>query len=237
MLTLITLTGDRQWAFSLCEKYMARQTVGWGNWLVIDDGHEPTVTTLDQQVIRLSPGLPPKESFRRNMQVALSHGGSVPRGDKILFIEDDDWYSRWHIELMNAQLDNCVLAGEGRAKYYNVKQRKFLVHPNNAHASLCQTGFKGDDIRRLALSYLTTASAPEMLDGHIWKRAGVVDTIKRLNPTSTTTVGIKGAPGRGGLGGHHVELPPQYRDDADASVLKLWLAEDAHHYEGYYANN
>lgn len=240
MLNLITLTGDRQWAFDLCEQYMARQTIKWGRWIVVDDGKEPTKCSLDQVYLRLDPGLSPRESFRQNMLNALTRLGNLGRSnkrqpeDRVLFIEDDDWYSRWHIENVNSYLDRASIAGECHAKYYNVYHRKYYVHPNTSHASLCQTGFKGEDVRRLALNYLESTHFPEQLDGHLWRRAGIVDSIKKLGPTSTTAVGIKGMPGRGGLGIHHGELPPEYEDDLDMTTLRLWLSDDSKHYEAYY---
>ena len=56
VITLITPTGDRHEAFALCEKWIGRQSyIGQIQWVVVDDGHEPTETTLGQEVLRPEP--------------------------------------------------------------------------------------------------------------------------------------------------------------------------------------
>lgn len=232
--SLITLTGDRPWAFSLCEKYMARQTIQDYQWVVVDDGQEPTTVTMGQQYVRLPPAESPQESFRRNLSVAFE----MVQGQKVLFWEDDDAVvSRFWIELMKEYLNRYDVVGEGFTKYYHCRHRRFKVHPNGTHASLCQTGVRVGQTTRLMQKYLREHPRPQQMDGALWKRLGIPDSRKYLIPCSTQVIALKGLPGRGGLGIHHTleELNKNgYRHDPDATVLKQWLAEDAEPYLSLY---
>lgn len=227
MISLITCTGDRPEAFALCEKYMQRQTVFDDcQWIVVDDGKCRTVTSCGQQYIRLPPTDNPVESFRRNMLAAL---GSV-RGEKILWIEDDDAYpaSQW-IEMVSAYLDHFDICGETRTKYWHCGYRQYKIHTNTQHASLCQTGIRTDPLLRVAVSYLHNHPRPQQMDGAIWRRSGIEDARKHLIPCSTNVIAIKGVPGRKGLGIHHTfeELKANgYTHDPEGEMLRKWVGEE-----------
>lgn len=223
-ITLITATGDRPEAFRLCEKWMARQTFKDYDWIVVDDGAEATGVTQDQQYIRLAPAANPQDSFRRNLSVALE----CIRTPKVLFVEDDDFYDARYVEFMSAMLDMRDLVGCGRCKYYHVGYRKWKLHTNVSHASLCQTGIRTGDYLMRMQDYLRKHSRPQQLDGHIWRRANVPDSAKLLIPCSILTIAIKGVPGRKGLGIHHTKQElenTKYKDDPDGEVLRQWVGE------------
>lgn len=230
--TLLTITGDRQELFALSERYAQRQTA-WGevDWLVVDDGVEPTQCTLGQTYIRLPHEPVPRQSFRRNLLVGLS---SV-RSDKVIIWEDDDSYADvWHVERMAAMLKWKRLVGTSLAKYYNVKHRCWKVHQNHQHASLCCTGFSGDKTKRLLMGYVDKDPRPETADGGLWRRCGLSPDEKAIIPCSTV-VGIKGASGRGGLGIDHAGTLADYTPDPDLQQLTKWVGSEwAKHYEKYY---
>lgn len=228
-ITLITATGDRPWAFSLCEKYVARQTKQDFHWIVVDDGKEPTQVTMGQQYIRLNPTDTVEASFRRNLLTGLSAASTK----RILFWEDDDWYSPWYVEEMSAMFDKAKIVGQGRCKYYHVRSGQYKIHPNTAHASLAQTGISGNVIP-IAKRYLETHPRPQQLDGALWKRSMIPEHDKFLLGASTLLVSMKGVPGRGGLGIDHIpeKLDTGYRVDEDGSMLKRWLGDDAEPYLG-----
>lgn len=181
MLTLITVTGDRHLSFAQCEKYMARQTVSAQRWIVVDDGNVPTAVTMGQDYHRLEPGQTSNESFRSNMTHALNICRTGV-SDRVLFIEDDDWYSRWHIEIMNHLLMVSSITGQARAKYYNAKQRKFQVMQNSQHASTAQMGFCGRDVKQRMMTFLDSSKDPKTFDGHIWRNADIPSLVNACCP-------------------------------------------------------
>lgn len=227
--TLLTCTGDRQEAIQLLEKYIARQTQMPDEWICIDDGKEPTTFTMNQKVIRLDPVSTPSESFKRNYTVGLGHITT----DMVVIAEDDDWYSNFAIEKTVAMLRGKWLAGEANAKYYNVKQRCWKIYNNIRHASLCQTGMNGREIRALALKYLALDPKPETLDGGIWQRSDVAEERKHLCPGSHLAIGIKGMPGRGGIGTFGHKPSEDYTPDPDLAQLRAWIGNDACLYEKF----
>lgn len=233
-LTLITCTGDRHQAFALCDDFIRLQSINDYKWIVVDDGIEPTKLWSWHSGIRLEPLDDPRESFRRNMLTALR----AVETDKVMFIEDDDCYhNRTYIELWSALLDKYELVGEARAKYYHVGHRMYWTHPNTRHASLCQTGIRGRRAIEKCIEYLEKSPHPETLDGGIWKRMGMPDGVKCLLPCSTHVVGIKGMPGRKGLGIHHwtaeklAEAGYQY--DPELFKLEDWAGGHAFKYEDF----
>lgn len=217
MITLLTCTGDRPECFARLEKWMQRQTLMWSKWIVIDDGHEPTKPTLGQNYIRLEPGKPAKESFAENYRVGLD----CCRTSKfVAVIEDDDWYAREYLTNIIPVLFDYELAGESQAKYYHVGERKYREMGNGAHASLCQTAFRGELIPKI-LPLIQDGSA--FLDTRIWK----MNVSKHLRP-STFSVGLKGQPGRQGIGvGHRPANNGKWHDDKDGTVLREWIGDDA----------
>ena len=111
-LTLITPTGGRPEAFALCERWMGRQTYrGDVQWIVVDDCEEATVVTMGQTVIRPQPwwklGAPTTQYA--NVRAALE----LVKHDKIVHIEDDDWYGPTYLETTYHRLDAAASALRG----------------------------------------------------------------------------------------------------------------------------
>lgn len=218
MITLLTCTGDRPECFARLETWMARQTLMWSKWIVIDDGHEPTKCNLGQAYVRMEPGKSPRGSFAENYRVGLD----CARSSKfVAVIEDDDWYARGYLQHMIPLLLDAELAGESHARYYNVAERKYRSMGNTNHASLCQTAFRGDLVPQI-LPLVLDESA--FLDTRLWKLDGVS---KVLTP-SAFSVGLKGQAGRKGIGtGHRPKDNGKWHDDSDGDVLREWIGDDA----------
>jgi hypothetical protein len=162
-------------------------------WVVSDDGQSPAPCTMGQDHIRNKPAADRKSSFLQNLLAGLKHA----RHDRILFIEDDDWYSPDYLRVMANWLSDAEIAGESRALYYHVPTRRYKVCGNTDHASLCQTGVRGeiaewmgDHIQKHWRSFI---------DVHTWK-TGARSKRKFLSPKTTLSVGIKGLPGTSGIG-------------------------------------
>lgn len=221
--SLITPTGDRPVAFRFCEEYIARQTwVQNGNplqWIVVDDGTVPTECTCGQDYVRRKPDGGPR-SLHRNLIAGLRRAAY----DRILIIEDDDWYAPEYIAHMAGLLETWELVGESRAKYYHVEHRRYRTFGNWRHASLCQTGFRQ---HLAALVEECCEPVSPFIDMRIW----AFDLEKFLEPQSRMVVGIKGMPGRAGIGsGHRNVHRGRYHTDGDGSVLRSWIGADATRY-------
>ncbi|MEX0701166.1 MAG: glycosyltransferase [Planctomycetales bacterium] len=221
--TLITPTADRPLAFSFCERWM-RRAIGRFNepvqWIVADDGREPALCTLGQTHLLRPPADDPATSFRGNLAAALA----AAAGERILFIEDDDWYAADHLAQLVADLDEAEIAGQARAKYYHVAARRHHRCRNRRHASLCQTGVRAALVPWL-LDVLRDRPTT-FVDVALW-REGARGVRQKLRPASTTCVGIKGLPGRNGLGMGH-RLDRRHAHDPQGEVLRDWIGpEDA----------
>lgn len=217
MITLLTITGDRQHLFPRQERYMLRQTFPGGcRWVVVDDGEKPTECTLGQEYYRKEPGLPAKESFARNLRAGLE----ACRGSEFVFIiEDDDWYGPEYILNILPHLMEYDVVGERNARYYNVEHQCYKLCNNTEHASLCQTAFRGLVISEL-VRLIEEQSA--FVDVRLWGRP-----LKRKLLNTAHCVGLKGQGGRDGIGmGHRPRN--HWAKDPDGSKLIEWIGpEDA----------
>jgi hypothetical protein len=226
MMTLITTTGTRPEAFGLCQKWMKAQTYkGAVRWIIVDDGQEAQPIkfrrsgwTLD--VVRPEPFWEPGQNTQaRNLRCALDR---VNPDDKVLIIEDDDYYAPTWIEQVDAALEKAELVGETRARYYNIRTKIYRQLENKGHASLCATGMRGAAVETLRsvcrpsiqfidLLLWQAHSSKYLFDGHL-------------------TVGIKGLPGRGGIGMGHDKKFTGYSDHS-GKILQEWVGNAAKDYE------
>lgn len=219
--TLITPTSDRPAAFKLCERWMRRAIAAYGRpvqWIVADDGVTPAPCTMQQRHLRRLKAVRPAESFVSNLTIALQ----AAVGEKILFIEDDDWYSAEYLVSMIGTLDDADIAGEARARYYNLQTRTYKLMGNTEHASLCQTG-----IRRVLVPWMLQhlqMRRRTSIDVHMW-RSGATSYRRRLAVQTRLSVGMKGLPGTSGLGHGH-RMTRGLGRDLTGSVLAAWTNTD-----------
>jgi hypothetical protein len=225
MLTLITLTGSRPVAWALCQAYMQRQTyAGPVRWLVVDDGKKPQTITFERagwtlEVIRPKPFWEPGQNTQsRNLLAALE---KVSDEDRLVFIEDDDWYSAGWLDLAARKLDEAELIGERFAFYYNVRTKSYLQLKNGSHASLCSTAIKG---RAIAELRRICEQQHKFIDLALWR----LPMPRRLF-TSREVIGMKGLPGREGIGMGH-QPPIHFKPDPSGEVLRKMIGADADRY-------
>jgi hypothetical protein len=227
--TLITPHSDRPVGLALCEKWMARQTYlaagGRWQWILVDDGAEPARPTMGQLHLRRPPGDNPKISFTSNLLAAVPHVA----GDLVMVIEDDDWYAPNHVQDLVDRMGRAMIAGGIWQQYYHLPTRRHITYRNKG-ASLCQTGFRRELLRAFDGVCRQQREVKQYgVDGSLWalcvKRGMAVD-----NGEWFTSIGIKGLPGKKGLGlGHRPE--DSWDLDADGSVLRKWVGNDADVYE------
>jgi len=242
--TVITLTGDRPLAFALCKLWMSGQTLKPDQWIVVDDGKTPLVPTPEMTYIRREPRRDdPSHTMILNMRAALP----AIAGEKILFLEDDEYYAPRYVEEMARRLEEYEVVGIARSKYYHLPTGGFLRHSNMDHASLAQTGFRGSFLPEFAM----LLKGDMFLDIRIWKKVGNTQKLKWGEETcvvgerivgngrgllfddgieSNLYVGMKGLPGRMGIGCGHREYKEYLKDTPDREVLRRWIPGNYQHY-------
>jgi len=215
LITLITPTADRPVAFALCERWMARQTVAFDQWIVVDDGNTSVTPTMGQLHIKRPRVFEGGESLANNILSAIPH----VRGDVVLIIEDDDWYAPNHIALSLCKLEKQKAAGCRWMNYYHLKYGWRRI--KNACSTLSNTAFRGEMLPLLdRAAHEAIKQRIYHIDRLFWDAAGhdgLHDTV--------TVIGMKGLPGMPGIGiGHQ---PQGYTPDPGHNILKKWIGEDA----------
>lgn len=220
-ITVITPTGDRPLAFALCKQWMKNQTRQPDQWIVVDDGRKLLTPSNGMMYIRREPCQDdPPHTLVSNLIVAL------PKitGDKILIMEDDEYYAPGYIEEMSVRLDKSEIVGICQSKYYHVPTGGYRIFASKSHASLAQTAFRASFLSEIKT--ILSESKNFSVDMKIWKsvacRSGLfVDDVIPLY------LGIKGLPGRSGIGiGHKPTTYGNVKDTNDKDVLKKWVPED-----------
>lgn len=224
-LTLLTATGGRQKAWDLCQKWMLKQTFsGPVRWIIVDDGQKEQEITFEREnwmltIVRPAPFWSEGDNTQaRNLKEGLK---LVGEDDRLVIIEDDDYYAEDWLEVVNRHLDHSDLIGESCAHYYNVKSRTYRRMMNTSHSSLCSTAMKGSAIKTFEQLCVPQV---KFIDINLWR------SVKRKALfTGSRVIGIKGLPGRGGIGVGHSDGFDGMKD-ADGSVLRRFVGMDAKEY-------
>lgn len=228
LVTLITPTGARPEAFSLCKYYMKRQVYkGPIQWIVIDDSRsllegKSTEKLSDNITIETYPANKPWRpginTQRPNMDQALQY----IRGEYIFTIEDDDWYHPEYVETMMYFLKKYKAVGQANSRYYAIKDRMWREWRNFDHCSLCETAIHADILPRFEEAI---NSGELFIDCALWrilKDYGV----ERLSFNHLgLACGIKQLPGRQGIGHGHTPAGQGFDSDPGFSMLKKWVGE------------
>lgn len=228
MLTLLTATGCRPEAWAITEQLMlAQDYAGPVRWVIVDDGEKPQPITFEREgwtieVIRPTPFWKDGQNTQaRNLCAGLA---VIKDDERVLIIEDDDHVKPTYLRAMNAMLDKADLVGESFARYYNVKTRHYRQLNNAMHASLCSTAVKGAAIEALRRE---CKPGVQFIDLNLWRNFNGHKLLQR----NGLVTGIKGMPGRGGIGmGHRADFTGSL--DVTGSVLRQWVGSDASRYEG-----
>lgn len=215
--SVITVTHDRPRCFNLLTKYLASQDfLGSMEWIVVcDTNAEAYNQPANAKFIVRQPVENEGLSICRNYREALKH----VTADKVVFFEDDEIYFETYLSWMVDRLDEVEVAGEGNARYYNLKYRQYREMGNFTHASLCQTG-----IRRNVIPFLEKLCDEQLdvfLDMRLWKEW---KGSKQVYPYVNGVVSMKGLWGAVGLGiGHGTSLGSP---DPELYKLEEWIGKD-----------
>lgn len=224
-ITVITPTGDRPEAFSLCRKYMARQDLQPYQWIVVDDGVIPLPLSLCEgcEYIRRTGG-ENHHTLCNNILAALPH----VKGDAIVFMEDDDWYHHKYLKVMEKYLCSYNLVGQCKTLYYHIGQRKYYRCPNTLHASLCQTGLRLPVFPSLEQLATRLVGKKPFLDMFLWKE--YTDSQRVFEHPIDLCIGIKGSKGRQGTTKGWDSMNSNYIPDPNLSMFKKLIGKDYHNY-------
>ena len=228
MLTLLTTTGLRPEAWELCKRWMRQQDYkGQVKWVVVDDGEKPmNMSGIPRgwQLVAVYPAptwKPGMNTQARNLREGL---GYIEDDERVVIIEDDDYYAPQYLRAVDQWLDNADLVGECNSRYYNVKTRRWAYCGNHKHCSLMSTAVKGPALEVLRRMVDVSGENKKFIDIELW-------TLFRLDTMiceTTLTVGIKGLPGRPGIGvGHRLSSGPT---DHTGRTLRQWIGDDAEAY-------
>jgi hypothetical protein len=203
---------------------MARQTYkGPLRWLVVDDGDVPAKPTMGQDHVRRSPSSA-IGTLPDNLLEAVKHFGT---SEAIFFIEDDDWYAPNYLTTMISGMGDAWIVGIEAFKYYNVAFASYMVFDRwnckENSSGLYTTGIKGALAGKLVEACnISKANGDKGVDAPLWWLCQVGS---RLIPDTGIAVGMKGLPGRKGLGsGHAADF--NGTGDPNFNTLKKWVGEE-----------
>ena len=219
MITVLTPTGGRPGAFALLAEQINAQSCEHFRWIVVDDFDPATPVPEMRTGIELVYVRPlwRWEPGQNTQSANLMTGLSLCRAEyKVIICEDDDAYSCEHVRDMAALLAKAPLVGVTPARYYNARSRRFREIPSDRHASLCATGLTGE----AAFNALAAvAQLQKRIDIDLW---GLWQD-KKILTKGTSVVGIKGLPGRAGIGVGH--RPDFGTHDPNGDILRAWIGQ------------
>ena len=230
MICCLTPTGGRPEGLELLARYISAQNYHQPiRWIIVDDCNPATPLPetyyapfgpIEVEVIRPAWHWTDTSTQCKSMALALDQ---VADDDTVIIFEDDDAYLPDHIADTVKALETFSLVGERVSNYYNVATRRWQLMPGKNHASLASNGVRGDALKLLRD---ICASGTRTIDIDLWKQfRGPKSMTDHFN-----VVGIKGLPGRAGIGIGHKDgfgLP-----DTDG-VLQKWLGHYADLYQRF----
>jgi hypothetical protein len=137
-ITVITCTGDRPEAFALLKKWMNNQIMKPKQWLVIDDGKVPIKQSSEFEYIRREPT---KDDYTHTLCLNMEKVLDYVRYDKIIIMEDDDWYGPAYIDYMSKLLEGNDLVGFGNLIFYYPSIGKYIEKLSVKQPAFAQTAF------------------------------------------------------------------------------------------------
>ncbi len=237
MIALITPTGARPYQFELCQTWMSKQTYkGKVTWFIVDDSIPRSTDGVTDNfkpewtICKIYPSPPwriGQNTQARNITAgikALIDNYKIEDIEAIFIIEDDDYYRPNYLERMMANFQSYHLIGERNTIYYNVQWRRHITNSNTIHASLFQTAFKYD-----VLNTFIGCTMNKFMDCVFWSKV----SNRNLFYENDLAVGIKGMPGRNGIGAGHSRAMSMI-NDSNMVYLRSLIGEDARYYERFY---
>jgi hypothetical protein len=207
-------------------EYINAQTYqGPLKWIIVDDCDPETRIPgvragIDVKVIR--PGW--RWQSGMNTQAECMRIGllDVPEDAVLFVLEDDDIYLTDYMMTALRMLEQAELVGEIDSRYYNIATVRWNILKGRFHSSMAATACRGEALR--LLREVCDDKICKMLDVKLWKK---FTGSKRLM-LSENVIGVKGLPGRPGIGvGHRASFGKADVND----IFALWAGPYADNYE------
>lgn len=232
MINLLTPTNNRVDVFSLCARWMQNQTYeGPVNWIVIDDGKEKVQVPKVKNWNIVHIQRPPMEgnSHAANLLEGLEH----LKSDKVIMIEDDDYYHPKYVQLCAAGLEEKSIIGCNKLIKYSLPTKTYMLSTYNMPAPVAMVGtsFKGkiDEFKKICEEADPLAGDQQLLDVKLW---GLFSDAEKgyYKNDYPIVVGLKGHVKNGITTKHerHLGTP-----DSNLNMLKKILREDIALYKPY----
>ncbi|WP_372922715.1 glycosyltransferase domain-containing protein [Roseovarius sp.] len=231
--SIITPTGDRTAAFNRCVQMVATQTVQPREWIIVDDGAVPLTDQMRlpdwvTYVRRERKPDDPPHTLSVNVLVALEH----VTGDRVLIVEDDDWYSPLYAEYLLPHLEHYNLVGLNTIRYYHLTEATWKHGRPPKHTAFAQSAFNRGHAweHLLAVCRLNNTEIREkgVVDRYWWQTFDGSKMLLQDHPC--LHVGLKGGFGRPGLAEGHKRTDPDYRGDSERSYLPQKIGGDSAYY-------
>lgn len=233
MIALITPTGARPKQIELCSKFMKNQDYeGKVLWVVVDDAVPVTTHCislafkLDWEIQKIYPASKWKLGNNTQARNLLAGTSILDRYEleAVFIIEDDDYYSPQYLRIMMEKLQGYDVAGQTCTVYYNPIYRGWMRNGNRKHASLFQVAFTPAVLPQFIR---TCRMGRKFIDMNFFRQ--VYDKKINLFDGKDLAIGIKGLPGRGGIGmGHRMEI--RMTPDPEFVTLKELIGDDYTYY-------
>ena len=168
-------------------------------------------------------------SFISNLRTAIPH----IRGDKVLFIEDDDYYKPEYIEQTVKRLDmGADIVGQWKMIYWHWDHRIWRLR-NNWIAPLSATGIRWPKCMphfMVTLDY-SHATNSFFVDSLLWRNTRKMR--QWLYMDAWYVVGMKGMPGRPNLtsGQEWAVQSTMIHRDPNLFFLQQWIGDDVEVYK------
>jgi len=137
--TVITCTGDRPEAFALLQKWMDNQVYKPQQWIVVDDGKVPISSNGKFIYIRREPT---DKDYTHTLCLNLPLALDAVKYDKIIIMEDDDWYHPTYIDYMDKLLNEADLVGLGNLLFYYPAIQSYMEKKVVKQPAFAQTAFR-----------------------------------------------------------------------------------------------
>lgn len=138
-ITVITCTGDRPFSFDLLRRWMANQVMKPDQWLVVDDGQVPIYPTEEFEYHRR---MPTSTGYAHTLCLNMLEVIPKVRNEKVIIMEDDDWYSPTYISYMSDLLEKADLVGLGNLIFYYPSMAKYMEKSVLKQPAFGQTAFR-----------------------------------------------------------------------------------------------
>jgi hypothetical protein len=224
MIDIITPSGDRPRQFSLCKEWMKRQDfTDKVHWIIADDsidGHYDTSempSNWEITHLKIKRTKTPEYSSQgENLFLALNE----IKYDKIVMIEDDDYYTPGWLSLCSSQLDTYGMFGVKNLINYNLGNRTWLykTYAGRDNNPMCSTSLRSDLVEELKV---ICTSNMDKFDHLIWEKKKTFYLKEYKIPP---VIGIKGLPGRAGMTLKHRTILPN--KDPHLQAFKDLVSEE-----------